>query len=86
MDNDRKPLNTLNRQLDSEVKVTLKNGVEYKGKMVHCDNYMNLILNGASEYFNGQLNANYGKALVRGNNILYIAFDSMLKTRKNNSE
>jgi small nuclear ribonucleoprotein len=52
--------------------ITLKNGMQYKGTMVHCDNYMNIILNGASESISGKLVAHYGRILVRGNNILYI--------------
>jgi len=37
--------------------------------------YMNILLNGATEYQKDQMVANYGSILVRGNNILYIAFE-----------
>jgi len=40
--------------------------------MIHCDNYMNIILDSAEEYNDDKLIANYGKVLVRGSNILYI--------------
>ena len=75
MEPSRKPLNVLTKQLNSYVAITLKNGVEYRGTMARCDGYMNIILNGASEYVKDQLTANYGSILVRGNNILYIAIN-----------
>ena len=75
MEPSKKPLNVLTKQLDSYVAIMLKNGVEYRGIMARCDGYMNIILNGASEYVKDQLTANYGSILVRGNNILYIAIN-----------
>ena len=75
MEPSKKPLNVLAKQLNSYISITLKNGVEYRGKMVQCDGYMNIILDGASEYINNQLTTNYGSILVRGNNILYIALN-----------
>jgi len=68
----KKPLNVLTKQLNNQLSVMLKNGVEYRGRMVRCDGYMNLLLEGASEHVKDQLTANYGSILVRGNNILYI--------------
>ncbi len=75
MEPSKKPLNVLIKRLNTHVSVMLKNGVEYRGKMIQCDGYMNLMLDGASEHVNDQLIANYGNILVRGNNILYIAID-----------
>ena len=75
MEPSKKPLNVLVKQLNSYVAVVLKNGVEYRGTMVQCDGHMNLILDGATEYINGEIVANYGTILVRGNNILYIMID-----------
>jgi len=75
MEPSKKPLNVLTKRLNSYVIITLKNGVEYKGTMVRCDGYMNIILDGASEHVNDNIIANYGNVLVRGNNILYIAID-----------
>jgi small nuclear ribonucleoprotein len=75
MEPSKKPLNVLVKQLNSYVSVVLKNGVEYRGVMVQCDGHMNLILNGAAEYVDGEIVANYGTILVRGNNILYIKID-----------
>lgn len=75
MEPSKKPLNVLARQMNAYIAITLKSGIEYKGTMVHCDNYMNIILDGASEHYNGQLLAHYGQVLVRGNNVLYISLN-----------
>jgi len=75
MEPSKKPLNVLVKQLNSYIAVVLKNGVEYRGTMIQCDGHMNLILDGATEYVNGEMVANYGTILVRGNNILYIRID-----------
>jgi small nuclear ribonucleoprotein len=72
MEPSKKPLNVLVKQLDAHIAVLLKNGCEYKGKMVKCDGHMNILLEGATECRNGQLITNYGNVLLRGNNILCI--------------
>jgi small nuclear ribonucleoprotein (snRNP)-like protein len=68
----KRPINTLLRNLHQNVIVKLKNNLAYKGRMVRCDNYMNITLEGATEFNNGTLLANYGTVFIRGNNILYI--------------
>lgn len=72
MEPSKKPLNVLVKQLNANIAIMLKNGYEYRGKMVKCDGHMNILLDGATEHRNGQLVANYGNVLLRGNNILYI--------------
>ena len=72
MEPSKKPLNVLVKQLNANVEVLLKNGREYKGKMIKCDGHMNILLEGATECRKNQLVTNYGNVLVRGNNILYI--------------
>lgn len=76
MEPSRKPLNTLMKNINKNIIVKLKNGVEYKGRMVRCDTYMNIILDGASEFWESNCIANYGDVFIRGNNILYISIDS----------
>jgi small nuclear ribonucleoprotein (snRNP)-like protein len=71
----QRPLTTLMKRISSNVVVKLKNGVEYRGRMIKCDSYMNIILEGASEFFNSNCVANYGDVFIRGNNILYIQVD-----------
>ncbi len=76
MEPSKKPLNVLIKQLDGNIEVVLKNGYEYKGKMIKCDGYMNILLEGATESKDEQLMTNYGNVLLRGNNILYIILDA----------
>ena len=70
-----KPLNVLAKLLNRYVAIILKSGVEYRGTVVRCDGYMNILLDGATERFKDELVANYGRVLVRGNNVLYIRTD-----------
>jgi len=79
MEPSKKPLNVLTRQMNAHISIMLKNDLEYRGMMIHCDNYMNIILDGAAEYHDGQLLANYGQVLVRGNNILFVIIDASRK-------
>ena len=76
MEPSKKPLNVLVKQLNAGIAVMLKNGCEYKGKMIKCDGHMNILLEGATESKDDQLVANYGNVLLRGNNILYIELAS----------
>lgn len=76
MEPSRKPLNTLMKNINKNIVVKLKNGVEYKGRMIRCDTYMNIILDGASEFWESNCIANYGDLFIRGNNILYISIDA----------
>ncbi len=74
----KRPLTTLQKAINRKVSVRLKNEAEYKGKMSNVDSYMNLILVDAEE-FNGQTHlANYGKVVIRGNNVLFIKLENEL--------
>ena len=75
MEPSKKPLNVLIKQLHGNIEVVLKNGYEYKGKMIKCDGHMNLLLEGAVECKDDQPMTNYGNVLLRGNNVLYIVLD-----------
>jgi small nuclear ribonucleoprotein (snRNP)-like protein len=68
----KKPLDILQRSINSEIIVRLKDGTEYTGELNECDSYMNMILSKAIELQNGQQVARYGEIFIRGNNILYI--------------
>jgi len=72
MEPSKKPLNVLVKQLNAHIGIMLKNRCEYRGKMIKCDGHMNILLEGATEYRNGNLITNYGNVLLRGNNVLYI--------------
>ena len=54
----------------------LKNEVEYTGKMDNVDSYMNLIMTDAEELKEDKVIANYGRVIVRGNNVLFIKLEN----------
>jgi small nuclear ribonucleoprotein F len=54
------------------VKVKLKWGMEYQGKLESADAYMNLQLTSTEEYLDGQHAGYLGEVLIRCNNVLYI--------------
>jgi len=77
MEPSRKPVNVLLKKLNNDVLVRLKNDVEYRGKMIDCDNHMNIILQGATEHrassgstVRGSISL--GDVILRGSNILYV--------------
>ena len=74
----KRPLTMLQKSTKKKVLVRLKNEVEYKGKMDNVDSYMNLIMTDAEEYQNGKVLANYGRVIVRGNNVLFIKIENEL--------
>ncbi|HET8719597.1 MAG TPA: U6 snRNA-associated Sm-like protein LSm6 [Candidatus Nitrosotenuis sp.] len=74
----KKPLTTLQKNTKKKVTVRLKNEIEYKGKMDNVDSYMNLIMTDAEEIHDGKVAANYGRVIVRGNNVLFIRLENEL--------
>ena len=68
----------LQKSTKKKVTVRLKNEVEYKGKMDNVDSYMNLIMTDAEELKDDKVIANYGRVIVRGNNVLFIKIESDL--------
>lgn len=74
----KRPLTTLQKGVNKKVVVRLKSDIEYKGKMNNVDSYMNLIMTDAEEVSNGKTVANYGRVIVRGNNVLFIKLENEL--------
>jgi small nuclear ribonucleoprotein len=72
---ERQPLKLLLRSINNTVLVKLKDGREYKGRLIEMDNYMNLVLSGAEEIENNEHVARFGEVFIRGNNILFIKPD-----------
>lgn len=54
------------------VKVKLKWGMEYQGKLESADAYMNLQLTETEEFIDGQFAGFLGEVLIRCNNVLYV--------------
>ncbi len=69
------PLNTLEKALGKSITVRLKSNQVYTGRLRITDQYMNLILEDCSQIVNGKISKRYGRAFLRGNNILYIKLD-----------
>ena len=74
----KRPLTMLQKSTKKKVVVRLKNEIEYRGKMDNVDSYMNLIMTDAEEHLNGKVLANYGRVIVRGNNVLFIKIENEL--------
>lgn len=68
----------LQKSTKKKVTVRLKNEIEYKGKMDNVDSYMNLIMTDAEELHEEKVVANYGRVIVRGNNVLFIKIENEL--------
>ncbi|MDA4111222.1 MAG: U6 snRNA-associated Sm-like protein LSm6 [Thaumarchaeota archaeon] len=73
----KRPLNALQKAINKEVSVRLKMDLEYRGKMTNVDLYMNVILVDATEFSGGNPSANYGKVVIRGNNVLFIKINHL---------
>ncbi len=74
----KRPLTMLQKSTKKKVTVRLKNETEYKGKMDNVDSYMNLIMTDAEELRDGKVVANYGRVILRGNNVLFIKLENEL--------
>ena len=62
----------LNDLTGKDVIVKLKWGMEYEGKLLSVDSYMNVQLGDAKEYIDGQLAGALGEILIRCNNVMYM--------------
>ena len=74
----KRPLTTLQKNTKKSVIVRLKNDIEYKGKMVNVDSYMNLIMTDAEELKDGNVSEKFGRVILRGNNVLFIKLENEL--------
>ena len=68
-----KPLNVLNKSLDSKVLVELRTKREYRGVLEGYDPHMNLVLRKAEEYENNELKRKLDLTIVRGDNVIFIS-------------
>jgi small nuclear ribonucleoprotein len=76
----KKPLVLLQKAISKPVRVRLKNSEEYRGVMVNIDPYMNVFLSDAAEFDDGgSMVTNYGKVVIRGNNVLFVMVEEALK-------
>ena len=74
----KRPLDVLKKAINKKASIRLKTDVEYRGKVSNVDAFMNVILVDAEEFEGGRLSANYGKVVIRGDNVLYVKLESSL--------
>ena len=74
----KRPLTTLQKNTKKNVIVRLKNDIEYKGRMINVDSYMNLIMADAEELKDGKTTEKFGRVILRGNNVLFIKLENEL--------
>ena len=74
----KRPLTTLQKNTKKNVIVRLKNDIEYKGRMINVDSYMNLIMADAEELKDGKITEKFGRVILRGNNVLFIKLENEL--------
>ena len=68
-----RPLDVLNRSLNSRVIVELRSGREYRGVLDGYDPHMNVVLREAEEVVKGEVTATLPVAIVRGDNVVFIS-------------
>ncbi|KUO41991.1 MAG: hypothetical protein APU95_00490 [Hadesarchaea archaeon YNP_N21] len=69
----QRPLDVLNRSLDSPVLVSLKGGRELRGKLAGFDPHLNLVLEEAEELQGNDVTKRYGTMVIRGDNVVFIS-------------
>ena len=68
-----RPLDALNRSRGKRVIVELKNNKQYIGKLNAFDIHINVVLEDAEEYTDGQMKRKLGMVFVRGDTITVIS-------------
>ncbi len=68
-----KPLQALNRAINSRVIVELKGKKEFRGTLDGFDIHMNLVLRDAKQTVEGEVVREADVIIVRGDNVIYIS-------------
>ena len=68
-----RPLDALNRSRGKRVIVELKNNKQYIGKLNAFDIHINVVLEDAEEYTDGQMKRKLGMVFVRGDTMTVIS-------------
>lgn len=71
--NPERPLDALNEARGKRVIVELKNSKQLIGTLKAFDIYINVVLNDAEEYSNGELLRKLGNVFIRGDTITLIS-------------
>ena len=73
MDENSRPLDTLNMARGKTGMVDLKNGYRYIGKLRAFDIHINTVLEEAEEHQNGEIRRKLGTVFIRGDTITIIS-------------
>jgi small nuclear ribonucleoprotein len=73
MDQNSRPLDTLNAARNKTVLVDLKNQTKYVGKLKAFDIHINVVLEEAEEHVNGEVKRKLGTVFIRGDTIITIS-------------
>lgn len=68
-----RPLDVLNRALQTSVIVRIKGGREFRGVLDGYDVHMNLVLVNAEEIREGETAAKLGSVVIRGDTVVFIS-------------
>ncbi len=68
-----RPLDVLNRSLNTPVLVRLKGGREFRGVLDGYDIHMNLVLINAEEIQNGEVVKKLGSVVIRGDTVVFVS-------------
>jgi len=63
----------LNDSIGKEVLVVLKDNISIRGTLKAFDVHMNVVLEKAQQLENGEAKTNYGKLILRGDNVVLIS-------------
>lgn len=69
----KRPLDVLKQALNERVIVALRGGREYRGTLTGYDPHLNLVLTTAEELEEGRSMRHLSKAILRGDNVVYIS-------------
>jgi small nuclear ribonucleoprotein len=73
MDQNSRPLDTLNAARNKTVLVDLKNQTKFVGKLKAFDIHINVVLEDAEEHVNGEVKRKLGTVFIRGDTITTIS-------------
>ncbi len=68
-----RPLDVLNRSLNTSVLVRLKGGREFRGVLDGYDIHMNLVLINAEEIQDGEVVKKLGSVVIRGDTVVFVS-------------
>lgn len=74
-----RPLDVLNKALQTPVLVRLKGGREFRGILNGYDIHMNLVLQNAEEIHEGEVVRKLGSVVIRGDTVVFVSPSQVMK-------